>query len=117
MRMLVVDDELEVAKALRRLFRREGFEVTIAGSAREALECLAAAAVDVVLSDYRMPEMNGAQFLTEVGARCPEARRMLISGFADLGQSNKGQVDWPFVSKPWDDAQLVARIRELVGTH
>jgi two-component system response regulator VicR len=116
-RILIVDDEVQVANALRRLFRRTGFEVETASSGREALDKLAAFNPDVVLSDFRMPAMNGAELLAEVKRRMPLTLRLILSGYADLdsvlASVNEGEI-CRFFSKPWDDATLVPTITELL---
>lgn len=117
-RVLVVDDEIQVANALRRLLRRAGFEVRTASSGPEALAALEVFAPDLVLSDFRMPGMSGAELLAEVRRRYPLALRVVLSGFADLGSVvasvNDGEI-CRFIHKPWDDAELVERIRRLLA--
>ncbi|MBK7862461.1 MAG: response regulator [Archangiaceae bacterium] len=118
-RILVVDDEIQVAKALRRLLRKE-FEVETAESGAQALELLAQKQFDLVLSDFRMPEMNGAELLAEVRTRQPMALRLMLSGFADLesvlASVNEGEV-CRFLKKPWDDVELVATLQRLLASH
>jgi two-component system, OmpR family, response regulator VicR len=117
-RVLVVDDEVEVAKALRRLLRRD-FEVELAFSGPEALTKLAEKPFDLVLSDFRMPQMNGAELLAEVRKRQPLCLRLILSGFADLdsvlASVNEGEV-CRFLKKPWDDVELVATLKRLIAT-
>ena len=116
-KILMVDDEVQVLHALRRLFRREGFEVELAGGGAEALAKLQTFAPDVVLSDFRMPGMNGAELLAEVKRREPLAVRMIVSGFADrdtVDTAAHGE-ECRFVAKPWDDAALVQTIRALLA--
>ena len=66
--ILFVDDEESVLKALQRVFRREGYHLLTAGSGPEALDILAQDKPDVVISDFRMPEMNGTELLREVSS-------------------------------------------------
>ncbi len=116
-RVLVVDDEQQVAHALRRLLRREGFEVEVAYSGEEALEKLQGFPPDVVLSDFRMPGMNGSQLLQHVKARHPLALRLIISGYADFKSVAAGMSEGElcrFISKPWDDAELVTYLHGLL---
>ncbi|MDB5790775.1 MAG: chemotaxis protein CheY, partial [Massilia sp.] len=70
--ILCVDDEPNILSALRRLFRSQGYEVLTAQSAREGLAVLEARPVDVVISDMRMPGMDGVQFLEQARARWPD---------------------------------------------
>ena len=81
--VLCVDDEANILNALRRLLRPHGYRVLTAGSGAEALAMLQTNAVDLVLSDMRMPEMDGARFLEQVKAGWPDAARILLTGYAD----------------------------------
>lgn len=117
-RVLVVDDELLVASALRRLLRREGFQVEIALSGEEALGMLPAFEADLVISDFRMKGMSGTELLEQVHHLMPRVRRVLVSGCVDpySGEAHRqaGLISL-FVSKPWDDRALVSQLRALVG--
>lgn len=103
MRVLLVDDEPGILRALERLFRRRGHEVRTTDSARGAIGLLDEFTPDVVISDFRMDGMNGAELLQVVAARTPGARRILLSGFADTDQFG-GAV---FVRKPYDPQALL----------
>jgi two-component system response regulator VicR len=117
-RILIVDDEVEVAKALRRLLRKE-YEIEIAASGEEALAKIDAFRPDAVLSDFRMPGMNGAELLSAIKARMPLTLRLILSGYADLdsvlASVNDGEI-CRFLRKPWDDAELKATLRRLLDT-
>jgi DNA-binding NtrC family response regulator len=117
-RILIVDDEVHVIGALRRLLRREGFSIEVALNGEEALQKLTTFQADVVISDFRMRGMNGLELLGQVLNRAPTAVRVLISGHADLSSSSgqPGSVISHFISKPWDDARLVADVRALLGS-
>ncbi|SFV01440.1 EAL domain-containing protein [Pseudoduganella namucuonensis] len=112
--LLLLDDEPGILYALVRLFRREGYRILVAHNAREALELLAAHAVQVVISDQRMPEMNGTEFLARARELYPETVRILLSGYADLKEVtdavNRGAI-YKCLSKPWDDADLKAAVQ------
>ena len=117
-KILIVDDEVQVASALRRLFRREGFTVEVAFNGEEALQKLVTFDPDLVISDFRMKGMNGAELLEKVLRLAPRAVRILLSGHADLwssSQTTSAQAVSHFISKPWDDDHLVARVRTLLG--
>ncbi len=108
--ILCVDDEENVLKALRRLFMDEDYEIIAATSGEAGLEELDAnPAIQVVISDYRMPGMNGVDFLKEVYARKPETVRIVLSGYADtaaiVAAINEGQI-YKFIPKPWNDDDL-----------
>lgn len=109
-RLLCVDDERQILTSLRRLFRRSGHAVITANSAAEGLEVLAHNEIDVVISDMRMPEMDGNQFLTEVARQWPDTVRMLLTGYSDMdstiGAINNGGI-YRYIPKPWDDTDLL----------
>ncbi len=116
-RILIVDDEVHVCSSLRRMFQRGGFEVETAASGPEALGKLEAFQPDVVLSDFRMPHMNGAELLAEVRRRIPRTLRIIISGYADLASVAESVKDGEicrFISKPWDYDTLVPTITALL---
>ncbi|MBJ6761662.1 response regulator [Myxococcaceae bacterium JPH2] len=116
-KVLVVDDEPQVAHALRRLLRREGFTVEVAYNGEEALERLQQFTPDIVLSDFRMPGMTGSELLQQIKRSHPLALRLIISGYADfksvVASVNDGEI-CRFISKPWDDAELVAYLLGLL---
>lgn len=107
--LLLVDDEPHILAALKRLFRRDGYQVLTAGSGHEGLALLRQHAVDVIVSDQRMPVMCGVDFLRQAKALCPHTVRMTLSGYTDLQSIidavNEGAV-YKFLTKPWDDDRL-----------
>jgi CheY-like chemotaxis protein len=107
--LLLVDDEVAIISALKRLFRRDGYQLLTAHSGAEALELLATHPVDVIVSDQRMPGMTGVEFLRRTKALHPDTIRMTLSGFADLQSIidavNEGAI-YKFLMKPWDDSRL-----------
>jgi two-component system NtrC family sensor kinase len=113
-----VDDEVNVLKSLKRLFLDEDYEILTAESGKEGLEILEQQQpVQVVISDYRMPEMDGVTFFKEVHARWPETIRIVLSGYADtaavVAAINEGQV-YRFIPKPWSDDELKITIAKAV---
>jgi signal transduction histidine kinase len=118
--IVVVDDEPEVLRSLHDLFRLEYRVLTFERGA-DALESLATLDnVAVILSDQRMPEMSGVEFLEEAQHAHPDATRLLVTGFADLSAVidaiNKGHIA-RYVSKPWNTDELVAVVRKAVEQH
>ena len=101
--ILFVDDEPEVTRGIRLALRKMPYKVLTANSAAEGLEILAEEHVDVVVSDERMPEMGGAEFLTVVRQRWPETVRLILSGHASLesaiGAINEAGI-YRFLVKP-----------------
>jgi diguanylate cyclase len=113
--LLVVDDESNIVAALVRLLRREGYRILTAHSAAEAFDALALNAVQVIISDHRMPVMTGAEFLAKVKVMYPDTVRILFSGHVEMealtDAVNRGAV-FRFLLKPWDDEVLRESIRE-----
>ena len=107
--LLFVDDEPSILSALRRLFRPRGYKILTAESGAAGLALLEQEPVDLVISDMRMPEMDGAQFLEKVRAQHPATMRLLLTGYADVTSTinaiNKGEI-YRHISKPWDDNDI-----------
>jgi type II secretory ATPase GspE/PulE/Tfp pilus assembly ATPase PilB-like protein/FixJ family two-component response regulator len=108
-KILFVDDEPHVLKAMRRIFRRENYVIQTASSGPEALKLLEEATVQVVVSDHRMPGMSGADLLRKIKSLWPETIRIMLTGHADvlavMGAINEGAV-YKFITKPWNDEDL-----------
>lgn len=113
--VLAVDDEPNIVSALRRTLRSRGFTVHTALSGAEGLRALEAQPVDAIISDMRMPEMTGAQFLQAARARMPEAVRILLTGYSDITSTieavNNGEI-FRYLSKPWDDDVLLSVLHD-----
>lgn len=108
-RLLFVDDEPGIVKAMQRIFMDEDYHIQTATSPRVALEMLSQNPVHLIVSDHRMPGMTGAEFLKEVKQRWPETIRIMLTGHADvqsiMGAVNDGAV-YKFITKPWNDDDL-----------
>jgi response regulator RpfG family c-di-GMP phosphodiesterase len=126
-RIMLVDDEENILKALRRVLINtpciyEGIEYPVRvetfTSADEALNYAHHNAVDLVLSDYRMPGKDGVAFLREFKDIQPHAARLILSGYADLnaviGAINEAQI-YRFLNKPWNDYELVSSIAQALA--
>ncbi|SDH60647.1 HD domain-containing phosphohydrolase [Propionivibrio dicarboxylicus] len=115
--VLLVDDEPNILSSLRRLLRPTGYRTITAESGRAGLEILEKEHVDLVISDMRMPEMDGARFLEEVRNRWPGIVRILLTGYADISSTiaaiNRGEI-YRYISKPWNDHDLLLVIREAL---
>jgi len=113
--LLMVDDEESILSSLKRLFRRDGYRIFTAGGGAEGLEVLAAHPVDIVISDQRMPNMTGVEFLRQVKQRYPDTVRIVLSGYTELNSIteaiNEGAI-YKFLTKPWEDDQLRADVQE-----
>ncbi len=117
-RILCVDDEKNVLKSLYRLFLDEDYELLTASSGAEGLEMMAQNRdVQLVISDYRMPEMNGVDFLRQVYERWPDTVRIVLSGYADtasvVAAINEGQI-YKFIPKPWNDDELKVTVKNAI---
>ena len=116
-RILCVDDELNVLNSLRRLFLDDYYTIFTANSAHEGLGILENNDIQIVMSDYRMPNMNGVDFLKEVCSRWPDTVRIVLSGYADtasiVSAINEGQV-YKFIPKPWNDDDLRVTIANAI---
>lgn len=115
--VLFVDDEAYVLKSLQRICRREPYDVLTANDAMQAMEILASHHVDIVVSDLRMPNIDGSQLLAHVADHYPEMPRILLSGNADLpsviNTVNEGKLSYYF-QKPWDDDALRLTLRGFI---
>jgi signal transduction histidine kinase len=116
--LLVVDDEPDVVRSVHDLLRLE-YQVVGATSARGGLEQLQKHVVHIVMSDQRMPDMTGVEFLSQVRRDHPSAVRLLFTGYADIkaviDAINQGHV-YRYIAKPWDPDELQAIIRQA-ATH
>ena len=115
-RILLVEDEADIRDSLKDLLEAsvEGIEVHAAPGGAEALEALASFAPHLVLSDYKMPGMNGLELLHAVRERAPGAHRLLMTAFPDLdvalGAINGAHIHG-YLPKPLDVDGLLDRIR------
>ena len=116
--ILCVDDEPGILSALRRLFRARGYQVCTAEGGQAGLALLQTQAVDLVISDMRMPKMDGAEFLAQVRQRWPDSMRLLLTGYADISAIveaiNRGEI-YRYITKPWDDDELALIVREALA--
>ena len=118
--LLLVDDEENILRSLGRLLRRDGYNILTANSGHEGMEVLKENDVSVIISDQRMPQMTGVEFLSKVKDVYPGTVRIVLSGYTDLKSVtdaiNQGAI-YRFLTKPWDDALLRANIEEAFQYH
>lgn len=112
--ILIVDDEKDNLEALRRLLRGH-YEVTVTSSPFEALKLVQTTEFNVIVSDQRMPEMTGVEFLEKVKNVCPSTTRILLTGYTDIdsviGAINRGNI-YRYVAKPWDPEELKLTLKQ-----
>lgn len=118
--LLLLDDEENVLRSLVRLFRRDGYNILTASSVHEAFDLLASNAAQVIVSDQRMPDMSGTEFLARVRDLYPDTMRMILSGYTDLATItdaiNRGSI-YRFLTKPWNDDELREHIQAAFRDH
>jgi YesN/AraC family two-component response regulator len=118
--ILIVDDEEYVLSSLKRLLRRDGYRILTALNGEEGFKLLSENDVQLVISDQRMPDMSGTEFLAKVKDEFPNAIRTIISGYTDINSItesvNKGHI-YKFFYKPWDDNNLRLEIKQCLDQY
>lgn len=115
--VMFVDDEKFILRSLKRLFKSESFDSVYMSSGKEALEYLETQSVDLIVSDIRMPEMDGYELLKEIKAKYPKILRVALSGFTEsktiyrLIEKNIAKL---YLFKPWDNDELKANINRVL---
>ncbi|WP_321358510.1 HD domain-containing phosphohydrolase [Pseudomonas extremaustralis] len=113
--ILLVDDEESILNSLRRLLRGQPYDVLLAGSGVQALDIMAAQPIDLIMTDARMPGMDGAMLLAETHRLYPGTTRILLTGYADISMMikaiNEGQIH-RYISKPWNDEEMLLILRQ-----
>lgn len=115
--ILFVDDEENILKALKRLLRREGYRLLTATSGKEGLHLLRKYEVHLVVSDQRMPEMNGTDFLARIKEEFPDTIRIILTGYTEIDSItesiNQGNI-YKFFLKPWNDHSLKLELKKAL---
>lgn len=115
--LLFVDDEPSILSALKRQFRPHGYRILTAEGGEAGLAVMAQETIDLIISDMRMPGMDGARFLEQARLRQPDAIRILLTGYADMESTvaaiNQGQIA-RYINKPWDDREIVQIVRDAL---
>jgi DNA-binding NtrC family response regulator len=116
-KILIVDDEENILHSLKRLFRKKEYDILTAKSGAEGLEVLDSHDIDLIISDLKMPIMNGVEFLAQAKERNPDALRIMLTGHADvkavMDAIDKGEV-YRFLLKPWNDDELKLSIKQAL---
>lgn len=116
--VLTVDDEPSILSAMRRFLRLHGISCVQATSGKAGLQMLKTHDIDLVISDMRMPEMDGAEFLEKVKQHDPDVMRILLTGYSDIDSTieaiNRGSIH-RYLTKPWDEQELILAIRDALN--
>lgn len=117
--ILVIDDEIDNLKLLKRTFRKD-YNVFMAIGASEAFEVLKNNKVDLIITDQRMPEMTGVEFLEHTVKEFPDVIRIIITGYSDtealVNAINTGRV-YRYIKKPWDPEELKNTIKRALENY
>ncbi len=118
--VLCVDDEPNILNSLKRLLRREDYRLLTASSGPSALEIMQEDQVHVVISDQRMADMSGVEFLARVKEEYPDAIRIILTGYTEVDSIteaiNKGHI-YKFFLKPWNDQNLKLEIKQALDQY
>ena len=117
-RIMIVDDEENILSALKRTLAREKeWEIETFSDPNVALSRAQTAVFDLFISDFRMPQMSGAEFLAQVKVLHPLSQRIILSGNADIdsivNSINEAEV-YRFIFKPWQDSELIENIKKAI---
>ncbi len=115
--ILVIDDEENILKSLKRIFINDTFDVATTTNPDEAMAILSREKIKVVISDHRMPTISGVEFLRRVKEQFPDIVRILFTGYADVSAAeeaiNVSQV-YRFINKPWNVSELKGVIYQAI---
>lgn len=119
-KVLYVDDEPNNLYSFKANFRRD-FKIFLAESGAEALEVLEKEKeIEIILTDQRMPQMTGIEFLVQAKEKFPDPMRLLITGYADINAVvdaiNKGQVFY-YLTKPWNEDEVKIAVRNAMEVY
>ena len=113
--VLIVDDEELVTKSLRNLFQLQSdYKIVTHTSPSKALSALDSLTVDLVISDYLMPELDGITFLSKLREIQPQTIRVLLTGYADKENAIRAINTvglYQYIEKPWDNEKLLVVVR------
>lgn len=116
--LLIVDDEKHILSSLQRVFKTKPYRILTAADGESALRMLEENAVDLILTDSRMPRMDGPTLLSHVQQRWPDCMRILLTGQLEISAAikaiNEGEI-YRYISKPWDDRELCHAVDEALA--
>lgn len=118
--ILLVDDEAGILKSLQRLFAEEEYQIYTADGGERGLEILKGHSVDLVISDQKMPNMSGSEFLEKVFRQYPDTMRILLTGYSDMeaiiSAINKGKI-YQYIAKPWNNENLKITVKKALDQY
>lgn len=117
-KLMIVDDEINITNSLKRCLNKyEQWDIESYNSGTDALRRARISPFDLFISDFRMPEMNGVEFLSEVKKLQPNAVRIILSGYTDLealmGAINEAEI-FRFINKPWNEHELILTLEQAL---
>ncbi len=117
--ILLVDDDPEFRKAMKKVLEKSDYDVTVAGDGQEALEILTEETFDLIISDLRMPEMNGMGFMEEIKRKKIDIPVIIITGYGEVKSymdlMNMGVFD--YLNKPVKSNQILRVARRALEAH
>jgi len=118
-RILFVDDEIHILKSLTRVFIDTDYQIFTANSGANALSILRDQEVDLIVSDMRMPNMDGYELLYKVKTEYPDIQRVILSGYADeklIYKALQQNIAKYYISKPWENDKLIKLMDQIFET-
>lgn len=119
-KVMIIDDEMHVLSAVTRLLKRFGWQVVAFDKPEEALDYARQNELSVVVSDYRMPLINGVEFFNRLNRIQPLIYKVMLSGQADhsamVSAINQAKIHH-FINKPWDNSELIAQLNRGLDTY
>jgi CheY-like chemotaxis protein len=121
-KILIIDDEELITKSLLKLLTKEGYEATIARSGKEALALVKTSGFDLIISDVRMPEMDGIETIVQIRTCLdklskPHIPEVLITGYADADKylAAKDLEAFDYLNKPFDNQEFLRIVKNAIG--
>lgn len=118
-RILFVDDEIQILKSLSRLFIDKEYDVVTAENGEDALKILESQEINLIVSDMRMPNMDGYQLLSKVREKYPKILRVILSGYADetiTFRALQQNIAKLYMFKPWKNDMLIKLVEQIFET-
>lgn len=115
--ILFVDDELSILKSIKRSFLKSGYNIFLANSAKEGIDIIRNNNIDVVVSDVKMPEIDGLAFLRQVKSNYPDIDRIVLSGFVEMDLVLRAIIKgiaFDYITKPWDNDVLLDKLNYIM---